>query len=141
MPIDFITFDIQYIKRKNMNISAKILEIFETTKVTDTFKKREFVVEYSENPQYPEYIKFELIQDKCNLLDNFKVGDEVEIQFNLKGRKWTDPQGNEKYFNSLQAWRLDKKSAAPASENASQPPSEEPEWLADKGEADNELPF
>lgn len=126
-----------------MNITAKIIEIFETTKVTDTFKKREFVVEYSENPQYPEFVKFEFIQDKCDLLDKYNVGDDVDISFNLKGRKWTDPQGTVKYFNTLQAWRLEVKSAsAPASEGAiAQPPMEEPEWLADKGEGENDLPF
>ena len=125
-----------------MNISAKITEIFETTKVTDTFKKREFVAEYSENPQYPEFIKFEFIQDKCELLDNYKMGDEVEISFNLKGRKWTDPQGTVKYFNTLQAWKLDKKSdSAPVAGGNDTPSMEEPQWLADKDDSDNELPF
>ena len=123
-----------------MNISAKILEIFETTKVTDTFKKREFVVEYSENPQYPEFIKFEFIQEKCDLLDSYSIGEEVDISFNLKGRKWTDPQGTDKYFNTLQAWKIDKKSAAAPAASGAEPSIEEPEWLADKDD-DNELPF
>ena len=124
-----------------MNISAKIIEIFETAKVTDTFKKREFVVEYSENPQYPEFVKFEFIQEKCELLDNYADGDEVEISFNLKGRKWTDPQGTVKYFNTLQAWKIDKKSDAAPSTGKAEPSMEEPEWLADKDDGDNELPF
>ena len=124
-----------------MNISAKIIEIFETAKVTDTFKKREFVVEYSENPQYPEFVKFEFIQEKCELLDNYANGDEVEISFNLKGRKWTDPQGTVKYFNTLQAWKIDKKSATAPSTGNTEPSIEEPEWLADKDDNDNELPF
>jgi Domain of unknown function (DUF3127) len=90
-----------------MNINkAKLLEIFEVTQISASFKKREFVVEYAENPQYPEYIKFELIQDKCGLLDQFSPGQEIDVHFNLKGRKWTDPQGNDKYFNTLQAWKL-----------------------------------
>ena len=83
-----------------MNIKGKIIEIGSTQQVTNTFKKREFVVEYSDNPQYPEFIKFEMIQDKCDLLDGFKVGDELDVHFNLKGRKWTDPKGEVKYFNS-----------------------------------------
>ena len=124
-----------------MDISAKIIEIFETAKVTDSFKKREFVVEYSENPQYPEFIKFEFIQEKCELLDNYSIGEEVEITFNLKGRKWTDPQGTVKYFNTLQAWRIDKKSAAAPSTGSSAPSMEEPEWLSEKDENENELPF
>ena len=124
-----------------MNISAKITEIFETAKVTDSFKKREFVVEYSENPKYPEFIKFELIQDKCDLLDSYSIGEEVEISFNLKGRKWTDPQGTVKYFNTLQAWKLEKNSATAPSAGNTAPPMEEPQWLADKDESENELPF
>ena len=123
-----------------MNISAKIIEIFETAKVTDTFKKREFVVEYSENPQYPEFIKFEFIQEKCDLLDSYSINDEVDISFNLKGRKWTDPQGTDKYFNTLQAWKIDKKSASAPASTGAEPAIEEPEWLADKDD-DNELPF
>ena len=90
-----------------MNISGSIVELMDEQQVTDTFKKREFVVEFAENPQYPEYVKFELIQDKCALLDAHKVGDKVVVHFNLKGRKWTDKEGQVKYFNSLQAWRLD----------------------------------
>ena len=124
-----------------MDISAKIIEIFATAKVTDTFQKREFVVEYSDNPQYPEYVKFELVQDKCTLLDGFNVGDEVVVHFNLKGRKWTDPQGVVKYFNSLQAWRLEAKSDNQAPTDATAPPTNEPEWLADNDETTNDLPF
>ena len=124
-----------------MNITAKIIEIFETTKVSDSFKKREFVVEFSENPQYPEYIKFEFIQDKCDLLNSYSAGEEVEVTFNLKGRKWTDPQGTVKYFNTLQAWRIDKKSGTAPSAGNSAPAMEEPEWLGDKDDGENELPF
>ena len=140
-PIQFTTFGNQYIKSNNMDISAKIIEIFETAKVTDTFKKREFVVEYSENPQYPEFIKFEFIQEKCDLLDSYTIGEEVNISFNLKGRKWTDPQGAIKYFNTLQAWKIDKKSDAAPTAGKQETSMEEPEWLADKDENDNELPF
>ena len=92
-----------------MEIKAKIERIFQTQQVTASFKKREFVVEYAENPQYPEYIKMEMIQDKCDQLDSFSAGQVVNVSFNLKGRKWTDPQGNVKYFNTLQAWRIQKK--------------------------------
>ena len=89
-----------------MQITGKILEISPTVNITETFRKREFVIEYAENSQYPELIKFEAIQDKCDLLDNYTVGADLAVDFNLKGRKWTNPQGEVKYFNSLQAWRL-----------------------------------
>ena len=90
-----------------MNVRGKLFEIYDTAKVSESFRKREFVIEYKENPQYPEYLKFELIQDKCDLLNNFKVGGLVEVYFNLKGRLWTNPKGEKVYFNSLQAWRLE----------------------------------
>lgn len=90
-----------------MNIRGKLHEIYNLQQVSDSFKKREFVLEFSENPQYPEFLKFEVIQDKCSLLDQFKVGQEVDVYFNLKGRKWTNPKGETLYFNSLQAWRME----------------------------------
>ncbi len=109
-----------------MEIQAKIVEIFETVEVSDRFRKREFVVEYAENPQYPEFLKFEMIQEKCELMDHFKTGDGVEVSFNLKGRKWNSPQGEVKYFNTLQAWKLtamDKETtAAPQNSNTAPPP-------------------
>lgn len=92
-----------------MEIRAKLVEIMNTIKVSDKFQKREFVVEYvPEKSQYQEYLKFEIVQDKCEMLDAFKVGESVEIHFNLKGRKWTNPKGETVYFNSLQAWRIKK---------------------------------
>jgi len=106
-----------------MKVIGKILEIQETQHVSDTFKKRMFVLEHAENPQYPEYISFELIQDRCDLLNNFQAGQEVEISFNLKGRKWVNPEGTTKYFNSLQAWRIEavvpQKNQAPSEETVS----------------------
>jgi len=89
-------------------MNCKIEKIFDTNNVSDSFRKREFVVEYAENPQYPELIKMEFIQDKCELLDSYKVGDSVNVEYNLKGRKWTNPKGEEVYFNTIQAWKISK---------------------------------
>ena len=100
-----------------------------------TFKKREFVVEYAENPQYPEFIKFELIQDRCDLIDPIQPGQEIDVSFNLKGRKWTDRNGEVKYFNSLQAWKID----AISSGEAPPPPTQE-DWTSSDEESDV-LPF
>ena len=124
-----------------MNIKGKILELKDTVQVTDTFKKREFIVEYADNPQYPELIKFELIQDKCDLIDDLKVDQEVDVHFNLKGRKWTDPQGEVKYFNSLQAWRIDPADSGPSQETADPGSSQEPAWLNADENSDDDLPF
>ncbi len=123
-----------------MNLKGKILEISTTQQVTDTFKKREFVVEYAENPQYPEFVKFEAIQDKCGLLDAYNPGDEVDVHFNLKGRKWNDPKGGVKYFNSLQAWKIEGASAGNQSTPppTAEPSMEEPGWIS---ESEDDLPF
>lgn len=125
-----------------MEIKAKIEKIFPTQQVTGTFRKREFVVEFAENPQYPEYVKFECIQDKCDQLDSFSPGQMVNVNFNLKGRKWTDPQGVEKYFNSLQAWRITPEAEAAAPAGGTPPPpaaNDEPDWLS--SDDSDDLPF
>ena len=122
-----------------MEITGKLVEIFDTVQINDSFRKREFVVEFSENSQYPEFIKFELVQDKADLIDGYSVGEEVEVAFNLKGRKWNDPKGGVKYFNTLQAWRLSRKTAETGKADSAAP-MEEPEWLSDQDD-ENVLPF
>ena len=123
-----------------MNIVGKLVEIFEAQQISDSFKKREFVVEYAENPQYPELIKFELIQDKCSLLDSFSKGNEVDVSFNLKGRKWSK-DGKDMYFTTLQAWRLElAKAEQGASSGSSGDVPSEPEWLSENSD-DGDLPF
>ncbi len=132
-----------------MEIKAKLLEKFDTQDVSASFRKREFVVEYAENPQYPEFVKFELIQDKCDQLDGFNVGQELNVAFNLKGRKWTNPKGEVVYFNSLQAWRISAANdvaAAPAQPQAAVNEStenlQEPEWLTSSSDSEvDDLPF
>ena len=125
-----------------MNISAKVLEISETQQVSESFRKREFVVEYAENPQYPEYIKFETIQSNCDQLDQVKIGEHVNIQFNLKGRRWTDPQGNVKYFNSLQAWRIESVGGGTAQSPAPQASSSgSDDFTGMSFSEDDDLPF
>lgn len=97
-------------------IKGKVHEIGETIQATESLKKRELIIEYAENPQYKEYLKFEMINDKCSLVDSLKVGQDVEVFFNLRGRPWTDKTGKKSYFNSLQLWRVNVLSggAAPA---------------------------
>jgi hypothetical protein len=74
--------------------------------VSEKFKKREFVLT-DNSSQYPQHIAFQLTQDKCNLIDNYNVGAEIKVHFNLRGREWTSPQGEVKYFNTLEAWRIE----------------------------------
>lgn len=89
-----------------MEVKGKVHAVGPTQIVSETFQKREMVLEYAENPTYPEYVKFEALQDKCDLFDKINVGDEVEVSFNLRGRPWTDKGGQTNYFNSLVVWRI-----------------------------------
>lgn len=82
--------------------------------ISEKFKKREFVVQ-DDSSQYPQVISFQLVQDKCSLLDAYNEGDEISVSFNLRGREWVSPKdGVTKYFNSLEAWRIEGDAAAPA---------------------------
>ena len=90
-----------------MEVKGKIKLITETkTYGSNGFRKREMVITTDE--QYPQFINIEFIQDKTDLLDKFKVGEEVEVSINLRGREWVNPQGETKYFNSIQGWRITK---------------------------------
>ncbi len=125
-----------------MTIEGKLTEKFETQEVSASFKKREFVIEFAENPQYPEFIKLELIQNNCQQLDDFNVGEELTVSFNLKGRKWNDPKGGVKYFNTLQAWRLENNSGTPAQPSSEAPlPQKEDNWMKEDFSSDGDLPF
>ena len=123
-----------------MEIRGKVHEIGQTQQVTESFKKRDLIVAYAENPQFVEYISFQATQDKVSIFDNLNVGDEVEVSFNLRGRPWTNAQGVTTYFNSLVAWRVNKL----AQSNSNNTPSYNtmPAPLDISGGADNDdLPF
>lgn len=89
-----------------MEVIGKLVAIMPTNQVSEKFSKREFVVETEE--QYPQKIQMEFTQDKCSILDSYSVGDSVKVSINLRGRDWTNPQGEVKYFNTIQAWRVEK---------------------------------
>ena len=76
------------------------------------FQKQDFVIETEE--KYPQSILIEFQQDNCDLTKPFKVGDNVRIGINIRGRKWDSPQGETKYFNSLVGWRIAAQETAPA---------------------------
>ncbi len=90
-----------------IEVSGKLHTINETKQVSERFSKREFVVELADNPKYPQLVLFQLTGDRCTQLDEFKQGDEVRIEFSLRGREWRSPQGELKYFNSLDVWKLE----------------------------------
>ena len=120
-----------------MDITGTIKTILKEEKVSDKFRKRVFVIT-DNSSQYPQIIPFELVNDKCGLIDSYKVGDEVKVLFNVRGREWTSPKGEVKYFTSLNAWRIE----GVGSGNQSEPTVEyTPEnFSPDKGQTDD-LPF
>lgn len=89
-----------------MDVIGKVKVINATQEVSASFKKRELVV--TTNEQYPQPIMIEFTQDKCDLLDNLQVDEEVKVSINLRGREWINPQGETKYFNSIQGWKIEK---------------------------------
>lgn len=95
-----------------MTIKGTIKEIYDIVQVKDNFRKREFVVEYAQNPDYPQFVKFEMIQDACDQLNNFKFGDKVKVDFDLQGRAWVNPKGETVYFNTLRAWKVTNDSSS-----------------------------
>ena len=86
-------------------LKGEVKVISETRQVSEKFKLREFVITDASG-QYPQVIQFQASQDKVDLLDNFNPGDQVEVSFNLRGREWTNPQGEVKVFNTLDAWKI-----------------------------------
>jgi hypothetical protein len=90
-----------------MEVTGTLKAKFDTQKVSDRFQKREFVLTTEANTPYPQHVSFQVTQDKCGLLDQFSPGEELRVQFNLRGREWNGPQGI-KYFNTLEAWRIER---------------------------------
>jgi Domain of unknown function (DUF3127) len=117
--------------------------------VSEKFKKREFVLTDNQS-QYPQHLSFQLAQDKCSLIESFEVGQEIKVSFNLRGREWNDPKsGQMKYFNSLDAWRIETNMATAPSGNvagnntmSSSAPSSTPAPVFTASAADDDdLPF
>ena len=118
-------------------IEGSVHKIFETENKSDRFQAREFVIKTE--GQYPQFIKFQLTQDRCDLVNSYNEGDQIKVYFDLRGREW-----NEKYFTNLNAWKIEKSSVAPANEAPADegfsefPVSETPQMQA---EDFDDLPF
>ena len=125
----------------------------EEVQVTEKFRKREFVLEDNAS-QYPQLISFQLTQDRCSMIDTFNVGDEINVNFNLRGREWTDPKTNTvKYFNSIEAWKIELitkgQGQAPQQQNTSNtntnPPQQNiqnnPGTFSSSSDDQDDLPF
>ena len=124
-----------------MEIQGKVKMIGETqTFGSNGFRKREIVVTTEE--QYPQHIMVEFVQDKTDLLNSYQVGQDVKISINLRGREWVNPQGETKYFNSIQGWRIENLQVNTSEGVPPVPPAEAFEPAKDLNEEDHDdLPF
>ncbi len=105
----------------SFELTGRLIEKLDIQQITDSFQKREFVVEKTENANgrdFVETIKFQLTQDRCDLIEKFQLNTDIKVQFNIKGRKW-EKNGNVSYFTNLEAWRIE---SADQSMNTNTPP-------------------
>lgn len=100
-----------------MQITGTIKQIFDTKIIGEKkFRTREFILS-DDADKYPQVISFQFTQDKCAYLDSYKRGENVTVTFNLRGREWTSPQGETKYFNTLEAWKIERNGGQSANDS------------------------
>jgi len=137
------------------DVTGRLHEIFDEQQVSEKFRKREFVLEVQDG-QYPEHIKFQMVQDKTSLIDPFKMGDEVKVTFNLRGRGF-NKNGQMLYFTNLEAWKIEPASGGagggsfggqqqqaaprPAAQNQNPTLRAQPSAAPIASDDDNDLPF
>jgi hypothetical protein len=122
-------------------ISGKIIDIMPVNQVSDKFRKREFVIEKKDSggaAVFIDYIKFQLVQDKCDLINESFLNEEVKIWFNLKGNKW-ERDGKINYFTNLDAWKIEKTSESGRNQNI--PSQNTMEDLPPDNDEMSDLPF
>ena len=116
-------------------IRGKIHVISDTQQITERFRKREFVLELTDNPRYPQFVQFQLTGDRCENLEGYEVGEEVNVEFSLRGREWKSPKGDTKFFNSLDVWQLERSGAGRGADGEPPLPDGPPPGT------DDEIPF
>lgn len=128
-------------------LTGTVKVVNDTVQVSEKFSKREFVITDSSS-MYPQDILFQLTQDKCSMIDGVNVNDTVEVSFNLRGREWVSPQGEVRYFNTLDAWRVEKvgqgggiPQGGPSAMDLAPSSSPSPIESASAEQEDDDLPF
>lgn len=120
-------------------ITGKVIEVAPVNQVSDKFKKREFVIERKEaggSAVFVDFIKFQLVQDRCDLINDTFMNEEVKVMFNIRGNKW-ERDGKVNYFTNLDAWKIDRVQSQKSDPNPVQPVNDMP---ADVSDIDD-LPF
>ena len=122
-------------------IIGRLIEILPVNQVSDKFRKREFIIEKKESggsAVFVDYIKFQLVQDKCDLINESFLNEDVKIWFNLKGNKW-ERDGKVNYFTNLDAWKIEKMTSQGRDQNV--PSNQALEDLPPDNEELSDLPF
>jgi hypothetical protein len=121
---------------------GKLFLVKPIQEISATFQKREFVLVTEE--QFPQYIQLELHKDRVDIIESFSLGDSLKVFYNIKGNKWTNPEGIDKYFSTLQAWKIEKIHVAAPYIPPSVPPTQTtafPEPIGLTQEEEDDLPF
>ena len=118
-----------------MQQTGRLHKKFEAQQITERFRKQEFVVQIEPNSRYPQFVMFQLTGDRCGQIDGYQEGDEVSVEFTLRGREWTSPKGEVKYFNSLEVWAVEGQKSQPAAADDFRPVGGPPHDM------DDDVPF
>ena len=116
-------------------VDGKLHKIFDTEQKSEKFRAREFVIEVDDG-KYPQMIKFQLTQDKCELIDDHNEGDGLTVHFNLRGREW-----NDRYFTNLDAWRIESADGAQPAAPTGNPEADYPELTSTRDDFKDDIPF
>jgi len=122
-------------------ITGKVVEVMPVNQVSDKFRKREFVIEKKESGGsgvFIDYIKFQLVQDKCELINESFLQDEVKVWFNIRGNRW-ERDGRVNYFTNLDAWKIERPSGTGKEQAESGTPHQED--FPPENEELSDLPF
>lgn len=122
-------------------ITGKVVEVMPVNQVSDKFRKHEFVLEKKETgggAVFIDYIKFQLVQDKCDMINESFIQDEVKVWFNIRGNKW-ERDGKVNYFTNLDVWKIERASSTGREQNESKP--QRLEDFPPENEELSDLPF
>lgn len=120
------------------SVKGKVHIVYDVQQISDKFRKRELVLDITDNPEWPEFHKFEAMQDKVSILDGLNVGQEVEVHYNLRGRPWTNKEGETKYFNSTNCWKIE---SASNSQPTGMADNQEAQDIPTDDDSEDDLPF
>ncbi len=118
------------------SIKGTVCAITVTKQVSDRFRKRDLIIDVPDG-KYPQVISFQVSNDRCDMIDGFATGDEITVEFNLRGREWKSPAGEVKYFNTLEAWKVERTSATQTRGGAHDPAPSGPAFPGEVGTKDD----